>query len=135
MQKNEIRPHRKIQKSVIRTRHKSEIELECESTERGGKDGRPRRGMLNPFDRICFFRWSGDFEPERKYSLKCASDLQRRLRELNRSEALPYAFRAYATYEVSHKLTDKVLHELLDKLNPDIETFDGRTVTSCGGNG
>ena len=61
-----------------------------------------------------------------------ASDLQRRLRELNRSEALPYAFRAYATYDVDHKLTDKALHELIDQLNPDlrtIETFDGRTRT------
>lgn len=59
-----------------------------------------------------------------------ASDLQRRLRELNRSEALPYAFRAYATYEVRHKLTDKALHDLLDQLNPDlrtIEKFDGKT--------
>lgn len=59
-----------------------------------------------------------------------ASDLQRRLRELNRSEALPYAFRSYATYEVGHKLTDRALHELLDQLNPDlrtIETFNGKT--------
>lgn len=61
-----------------------------------------------------------------------ASDLQRRLRELNRSEALPYAFRAYATYDVDHKLTDKALHELIDQLNPDlrtIETFNGQRRT------
>lgn len=61
-----------------------------------------------------------------------ASDLQRRLRELNRSEALPYAFRAFATYDVDHKLTDKALHELIDQLNPDlrtIETFNGKTRT------
>ena len=61
-----------------------------------------------------------------------ASDLQRRLRELNRSEALPYAFRAYAIYEVGHKLTDKALHELIDQLNPDlrtIETFNGQRRT------
>lgn len=58
------------------------------------------------------------------------STLQRRLRELNRSEARPFAFRAYAIYEVEHKLTDIALHELLDQLNPDlrtIETFDGKT--------
>ena len=58
-----------------------------------------------------------------------ASDLHRRLRELNRSETLPYAFRAYAVYETDHKLTDKALHELIDRLNPDlrtIETFNGR---------
>lgn len=61
-----------------------------------------------------------------------ASDLQRRMGELNRSEALPYAFRAYATYDVDHKLTDKVLHELIDQLNPDlrtIETFNGQRRT------
>lgn len=58
-----------------------------------------------------------------------ASDLNRRLSELNRSEALPYAFRAYATYEAGKRLTDKALHELLDTLNPDlrtIETFNGQ---------
>lgn len=58
-----------------------------------------------------------------------ASDLGRRLGELNRSEALPYAFRAYATYDTDKRLTDKALHELLDTLNPDlrtIETFNGQ---------
>lgn len=61
-----------------------------------------------------------------------ASDLQQRLRQLNRSEALPYAFRAYATYDVDHELTDKALHELIDQLNPDlrtIETFNGKRRT------
>lgn len=56
-----------------------------------------------------------------------ASDLHRRLGELNSSPALPYAFRAYAVYKTDHKLTDKALHELIDRLNPDlrtIETFD-----------
>lgn len=58
-----------------------------------------------------------------------ASDLEQRLRQLNRSEALPYAFRAFAVYETDHKLTDKALHELIDRLNPDlraIETFNGK---------
>lgn len=58
-----------------------------------------------------------------------ASDLQQRLGELNHLTALPYAFRAYAYYETDHKLTDKVLHKLIDRLNPDlrtIETFDGK---------
>lgn len=61
-----------------------------------------------------------------------ADDLQKRLRQLNRSAALPYAFRAYATYEVDRRLTDRALHGLLDKLDPDlraIETFDGKTRT------
>ena len=58
-----------------------------------------------------------------------ATDLERRLRQLNRSEAIPYAFRAYAIYEVESNLTDVVFHDLIDRLNPDlrsIETFDGR---------
>lgn len=61
-----------------------------------------------------------------------ATNLEKRLRELNRSEALPYAFRAYATYETDHRLVDKTLHELIDRLNPDlrtIETFDGKKRT------
>lgn len=61
-----------------------------------------------------------------------AGDLEQRLRRFNRSEALPYAFRAYATYETDHKLTDKALYELIDRLNPDlrtVETFNGQKRT------
>lgn len=58
-----------------------------------------------------------------------ARDLEKRLKQLNRSETVPFAFRAYAVYEVSSELTDKELHKLIDNLNPDlrtIETFDGK---------
>ncbi len=58
-----------------------------------------------------------------------ARDLEKRLKQLNRSETIPFAFRAYAVYEVDSELTDKELHKLIDKLNPDlrtIETFDGK---------
>ena len=58
-----------------------------------------------------------------------ATDLERRLRQLNRSETIPFAFRAYAIYEVESNLTDLVFHDLIDRLNPDlrsIETCDGR---------
>lgn len=58
-----------------------------------------------------------------------ASNLENRLKQLNRSETVPFAFRAYAIYEVEKALTDKELHKLIDKLNPDlrtIETFDGK---------
>lgn len=61
-----------------------------------------------------------------------ADDLQKRLRQLNRSAALPYAFRAYATYEVNRRLTDRALHSLLDKLDPTLranDTLDGKTRT------
>lgn len=57
-----------------------------------------------------------------------ASNLEARLKQLNRSETILYAFRAYAIYEVEKALTDKELHKLIDKLNPDlrtIESFDG----------
>lgn len=58
-----------------------------------------------------------------------AKDLERRMNQLNRSETIPFAFRAYAIYEVESNLTDLVLHDLIDKLNPDlrsIENFDGK---------
>jgi hypothetical protein len=58
-----------------------------------------------------------------------ASDLEKRLRQLNRSETVPFAFRVHAIYEVSQPLTDMELHKLIDSLNPDlrsIETFDGK---------
>ena len=58
-----------------------------------------------------------------------AHNIERRLRQLNRSETIPFAFRVYAVYRVESELTDKELHKLIDKLNPDlrtIENFDGR---------
>ncbi len=58
-----------------------------------------------------------------------AHDVEKRIQQLNRSETIPFAFRAYAKYEVDGELTDKELHNLIDKLNPDlrtIENFDGK---------
>ena len=58
-----------------------------------------------------------------------ATNLEKRLKQLNRSETIPFAFRAYAIYEVDKPLTDKELHKLIDRLNPDLRTidnFDGR---------
>ena len=58
-----------------------------------------------------------------------AHDIEVRLRQLNRSETTPFAFRVYAVYQVESELTDKELHKLIDQLNPDlrtIEEFDGR---------
>ena len=58
-----------------------------------------------------------------------ANDIEKRLRQLNHSETIPFAFRVYATYKVTSRLTDIELHRLIDKLNPDlraIETFDGK---------
>lgn len=53
-----------------------------------------------------------------------AHDVEKRIQQLNRSETVPFAFRAYATYEVDSELTDKELHNLIDKLNPDLRTID-----------
>ena len=53
-----------------------------------------------------------------------ASDLESRLHQLNSSPAVPFAFRAYAIYEVQKPLSDKELHKLIDKLNPNIRTID-----------
>ena len=61
-----------------------------------------------------------------------ATNIENRLKQLNRSECIPFAFRVYATYDVSTPLQDKELHSLIDRLNPDlraIDTFDGKTRT------
>ena len=58
-----------------------------------------------------------------------ATDVRQRLDELNRSSAVPFAFRVYATYEVDSALSDKKLHSILDKLNPELrstEEVDGK---------
>lgn len=61
-----------------------------------------------------------------------ATDIEKRLAQLNRSECILFAFRVYATYEVTAPLQDKQLHSIIDSLNPDlraIDTFDGKTRT------
>ena len=58
-----------------------------------------------------------------------ADDLEKRLASLNRSECLPFAFRAFCVYGVDERLRDKDVHALIDKLNPElraVETFDGK---------
>ena len=58
-----------------------------------------------------------------------ANDMNRRLAELNRSECVPFAFRVYATYEVESNLSDKRVHDIIDRLNPElraIENFEGK---------
>lgn len=58
-----------------------------------------------------------------------ADDIRKRLKQLNRSECVPFAFRVYATYEVNSRLSDLRVHSIIDKLNPNlrsIEMFDGK---------
>ena len=58
-----------------------------------------------------------------------ADDVQARLKQLNRSECIPFAFRIFATYETNSRLSDTKIHSIIDKLNPNlrsIETFEGK---------
>lgn len=58
-----------------------------------------------------------------------ADNVKERLRQLNRSECIPFAFRVYATYEVDSRLSDLKIHSIIDKLNPNlrsIDTFEGK---------
>ena len=43
-----------------------------------------------------------------------ADDIDKRLKQLNRSECIPFAFRVYATYEVNSRLSDLKLHSIID---------------------
>lgn len=53
-----------------------------------------------------------------------ADNIQRRLKQLNQSECIPFAFRVYATYEVSSRLSDLKLHSIIDRLNPNLRSID-----------
>lgn len=58
-----------------------------------------------------------------------ADDVEKRLSQLNRSECIPFAFRIYGVYEVDSRLSDKKVHAIIDKLNPNlrsIEEFEGK---------
>lgn len=59
-----------------------------------------------------------------------AHDVKKRLKELNRSEGLPFSFRIFATYKVSTDLTDQRVHQIIDALNPNLrarEKVNGKT--------
>jgi len=53
-----------------------------------------------------------------------ADNIDNRLQQLNRSECIPFAFRVYATYEVDSRLSDKKIHTIIDKLNPNLRSVD-----------
>ena len=53
-----------------------------------------------------------------------ADDVEERVKQLNRSECTPFAFRIYATYEVSERLMDKKMHLIIDKLNRNLRSVD-----------
>lgn len=45
-----------------------------------------------------------------------------RLKSLNKSECIPFAFRIWAYYKVEGSLKDIKLHDLIDKLNPNLRS-------------
>lgn len=53
-----------------------------------------------------------------------ADDVRERVNQLNRSECTPFAFRVYATYEVNARLTDMKIHNIINKLNPNLRSID-----------
>ncbi len=53
-----------------------------------------------------------------------ADDVERRLQELNRSECVPFSFRIYATYAVTSRLSDKNVHSIIDRVNPDLRAVE-----------
>ena len=58
-----------------------------------------------------------------------ADNVENRLKQLNRSECIPFAFRLYAYYKVNARLTDLKLHDMIDIINPNlraIDEFDGK---------
>lgn len=53
-----------------------------------------------------------------------ADDMDKRLKQLNRSECVPFAFRVYATYKVADRLSDIQIHNIIDMLNPNLRAID-----------
>mgnify|MGYP003303866726 FL=1 len=53
-----------------------------------------------------------------------SKNVEERINKLNNSEAVPFGFRLYATYDVETQSADKVLHRIIDKLNADLRSID-----------
>lgn len=53
-----------------------------------------------------------------------ADKVEERVAQLNRTECTPFAFRIYATYEVSERLKDIPVHQIIDQLNPSLRSVD-----------
>lgn len=54
-----------------------------------------------------------------------SKDVEERRRKLS-TTALPFEYEVFATYETEGKLEDKILHKLIDKLNPDLKVSKNR---------
>lgn len=53
-----------------------------------------------------------------------SKNVEERINKLNNSEAVPFGFRLYATYDVEIQSADKILHKIIDKLNADLRSID-----------
>lgn len=53
-----------------------------------------------------------------------SKNVEERISKLNNSEAVPFGFRLYATYDVETQSADKVLHKMIDKLNANLRSID-----------
>lgn len=85
------------------------------------------RGNTMTYKNVIYILTNPSFEDYIKIGY--ADDLDKRLAQLNRSECIPYAFRAYAVYKVDNRLSDLQIHKIIDTINPNlrtIETFQGR---------
>lgn len=53
-----------------------------------------------------------------------ANDYQQRLADFNNSSCTPFAFRVYCIYEVNERLQDRIIHKLIDTINPSLRSRD-----------
>jgi len=53
-----------------------------------------------------------------------ADDVNKRVKTLNSSSAVPFGFRVYAVYDVYEKLEDKKIHSIIDTINPELRSKD-----------
>ena len=53
-----------------------------------------------------------------------ANDVEKRIKDLNQSECVPFGFRLYASYDVERRLEDLKIHEMIDRLNPNLRSID-----------
>lgn len=53
-----------------------------------------------------------------------SKNVEERINKLNNSEAVPFGFRLYATYDVETQSADKILHKIIDKLNSNLRSVD-----------
>lgn len=51
-----------------------------------------------------------------------ADDIKTRVKQLNNSEAVPFSFHIFATFDLTERLTDKKVHNFIDTLNSELRS-------------